>query len=99
MVATLGRTQPADRGCRTPGLAGDAASLCSLDEYASRVVDRAAEAAANARPLTGEPVVDGRSYLIRDVTSNPLLLGLLVGGAPIGAPLTGRSARRGSPAT
>jgi hypothetical protein len=87
VVATLGRTQPADRGCRTPGLTGDAASLCSLDEYASRVVDRAAEAAANARPLTGKPVVDGRSYLIRDVSSNPLLLGLLVGGAPIGAPL------------
>jgi hypothetical protein len=87
VVATLGRTQPADRGCGTPGLTGDAASLCSLDEYASRVVDRAAEAAANARPLTGEPVVDGRSYLIRDVSSNPLLLGLLVGGAPIGAPL------------
>jgi hypothetical protein len=53
VVATLGRTQPADRGCRTPGLTGDAASLCSLDDYASRVVDRAAEAAANARPLTG----------------------------------------------
>jgi hypothetical protein len=87
VVATLGRTQPADRGCRTPGLTGDAASLCSLDEYASRVVDRAAEAAANARPLTGKPVVDGRSYLIRDVSSDPLLLGLLVGGAPIGAPL------------
>jgi hypothetical protein len=87
VVGTLGRTQPADRGCRTPGLTGDAASLCSLDEYASRVVDRAAEAAANARPLTGKPVVDGRSYLIRDVSSNPLLLGLLIGGAPIGAPL------------
>ncbi len=87
VVATLGRTQPADRGCRTPGLTGDAASLCSLDDYASRVVDRAAEAAANARPLTGQPVVGGRSYLIRDVSSNALLLGLLVGGAPIGAPL------------
>jgi hypothetical protein len=87
VVATLGRTQPADRGCRTPGLTGDAASLCSLDDYASRVVDRAAEAAASARPLTGQPFVGGRSYLIRDVSSNPLLLGLLVGGAPIGAPL------------
>jgi hypothetical protein len=87
VVATLGRTQPADRGCRTPGLTGDAAWLCSLDAYAGRVVNRAAEAAKNARPLTGRPIVAGRSYIIRDVTSNALLLGLLVGGAPLGAPL------------
>jgi hypothetical protein len=87
VVATLGRTQPADRSCPDPSLQGDARELCTLDEYAVRVVDRAEQAVANARPITGTPVVGGRSYLIEDVTSNPLLLGLLVGGSAIGAPL------------
>ncbi len=87
IVATLGRTQPADRGCHDAGLKGDAASLCALDDYASRVVDRARAAVAAARPLSGRPVVGGDSYLIRDVASSPLLIGLLVGGQPVGAPL------------
>jgi hypothetical protein len=87
VVATLGRTQPADRGCPDQTLQGDARELCSLREYATRVVNRAEEAAANARPITGTPVVAGRSYLIQDVSSNPLLLGLLVGGPVVGAPL------------
>jgi hypothetical protein len=88
VVATLGRTQPADRGCQTPGLSGDAHELCSLDEYATRVVDRAQDALANAHEITGDPIVATRSYLIEDVTSNPILLGLLyTGDAPLGTPI------------
>jgi hypothetical protein len=87
IVATLGRTQPADRGCHQAGLNGDAQSLCTLNDYAGRVVDRAEVALENAKPISGTPTVAGQSYLIQDVTSNPLLLGLLIGGGPIGAPL------------
>jgi hypothetical protein len=89
LVATLGRTQPADRGCQDKALKGHAASLCSLNEYAGRVVDRAAQAVAAARPITGTPVVRASSYLIQDISSNAILLGLLVGGDnPVfGAPL------------
>jgi hypothetical protein len=91
MVGTLGRTQPADRGCHNKALSGDAQSLCSLDEYAGRVVDRAVTAADVATPLSGPPTVDSRSYLIEDVGSNPLLIGLLyvgtAGGTATGVPL------------
>ena len=88
VVATLGRTQPADRGCRTPGLTGDAASLCSLDDYASRVVDRAAAGggqrppahrpAGRRRPLLSDPRRHARTRCCSDCSC---------GGAPIGAPL------------
>jgi hypothetical protein len=87
VVATLGRTQPADRGCQTPGVSGDARELCSLDEYATRVVDRAEDALANATEVTASGV-EARSYLVQDVTSNPLLLGLLyTGDAGLGVPI------------
>src|SRR3954468_6615139 len=39
VVGTLGRTQPNRPGCRTPGLEGDAASVCALDTYSQMVVD------------------------------------------------------------
>jgi hypothetical protein len=88
VVGTLGRTQPGDRGCTDPTATDeDAQNLCKLHDYASRVVDRAELAAAAAKPLGGDPSVAARSYLIQDVTSSPLLLGLLYGGAPIGIPL------------
>jgi hypothetical protein len=87
IVGTLGRTQPADRGCADKALTGDAQSLCSLDDYATRVVDRAAQAARDARPLPAKAIVDGRSYLVQDVGTNPLLLGLLYAGAAAQAPL------------
>ena len=87
MVGTLGRTQPADRGCSEPGLTGDAASLCTLDDYAGRVVDRAGQAADAAQPIDGAPLVDARSYLITDPSSSAFLLGILVGGKPIGLPV------------
>lgn len=89
LVATLGRTQPADRGCPDKTLKGDAASLCALGEYSTRVVDRAGKALANATPIDGRPAVVAQSYLVEDVTSNAILLGLLIGGDnPVfGAPL------------
>jgi hypothetical protein len=87
MVGTLGRTQPADRGCHQPDLTGDAKSLCTLDDYAGRVVDRAGSALGSAQPLGGDPLVDARSYLIRDPSSNAFLLGILVGGDAAGIPV------------
>jgi hypothetical protein len=88
VVGTLGRTQPGDRGCGDPAATDeDAQNLCKLHDYADRVVDRAADAAAAAKPVGGDPLVAARSYLIEDVASSPLLLGLLYGGAPIGIPI------------
>jgi hypothetical protein len=88
VVGTLGRTQPADRSCSDPAAVGeDAQNLCKIRDYAARVVDRAAQAAANARPLSGAPVVAARSYLVEDVSSNPLLLGLVYGGSTVGVPI------------
>jgi hypothetical protein len=87
MVGTLGRSQPADRGCHDSTLKGDDESLCSLDDYAGRVVDRAAQAVDNAHPVGGAPDVDARSYLITDPATNGFLLGILVAGDPIGLPV------------
>ena len=87
VVATLGRTQPADRGCHDPAQTGDAQQLCTLDDYASRVVDRATEAVANADEITGDPIVAARSYLVEDVSSSALLLGMLYGGDAVGIPI------------
>jgi hypothetical protein len=87
VVGTLGRTQPADRGCADTTARGDALQLCKLDGYAWRVVDRAAQAVAHARPLRGRARVGAESFLVEDVGSNPLLLGLLYGGQAVGAPL------------
>ena len=77
VVATLGRTQPGDRGCTDPAaVTEDAQNLCKIDDYAARVVDRAAQAAANAQPLGGNPLVAARSYLVRTSATNALILGL-----------------------
>ena len=89
VVGTLGRTQPGDRGCTDPGAVGeDAQNLCKINDYAGRVVDRAAQAAANAQPLGGDPVVSARSYLVQDPATNAPILGLQYAGGPLGAPLT-----------
>jgi hypothetical protein len=88
VVGTLGRTQPADRGCHDAALPdGDAKNICMLDDYAQRVVDRAADAAASARRLGGRPDVRAQSFLITDPSSNPLLLGMLYAGAAAGMPV------------
>jgi hypothetical protein len=88
VVGTLGRSQPADRGCHDPSATtADAKNICALDDYASRVVDRTADAVANARPLTGKAMVAATSYLITDPASSPLLLGMLYGGAAAGIPI------------
>jgi hypothetical protein len=89
MMGTLGRTQPADRGCPDKSIAAksDAEYLCALDEYANRVVERAGEAAGSAQPITGAPVVAARSYLVQDVATSALILGLNYAGDPLGAPI------------
>jgi len=88
VVGTLGRTQPADRSCSDPtATTQDAQNLCKLHDYAARVVDRAAQAVANAQPVSGNPVVAARSYLIEDASSNALILGLEYGGSAVGVPL------------
>lgn len=89
MVGTLGRTQPADRGCTAAPLPapGPARDLCSIDSYASRVVERAEDAAIAARPLGGSAQVAARSYLIQDAAVNGAILGLNYAGQPAGAEL------------
>jgi hypothetical protein len=87
VVATLGRTQPADRGCSDATTTGDERELCTLDEYATRVVDRAAQAAVSAQEIKGNPIVAASSYLVVDTSSSPLLLGLLYGGSAVGVPI------------
>jgi hypothetical protein len=88
VVGTLGRTQPADRGCSDPGaVTEDQQNICKISSYAARVVDRAAEAVANAEPLGGDPVVAARSYLVQDVATNALIMGMEYAGDPAGIPL------------
>jgi hypothetical protein len=88
VVGTLGRTQPADRGCSDPAaVTEDQRNLCMIDGYAERVVDRAADAVAAAEPLGGDPVVAARSYLVQDVATNALIMGMEYAGGPVGVPL------------
>ncbi|MEA2403764.1 MAG: hypothetical protein QOE08_411 [Thermoleophilaceae bacterium] len=87
MVGTLGRTQPADRGCADKSLTGDAQNLCSLNEYSSRVVSRTAQAVDVAKPIPGKPSVAATSYLIQDPATSALILGLNYAGDPVGAPI------------
>ena len=89
VVGTLGRTQPADRGCTAAPLppAGPARDLCSINDYAERVVERAEDAAVAAKPLGGSPTVGARSFLLQDVATNAPILGLSYAGQPVGAEL------------
>ena len=88
VVGTLGRTQPADRGCDDPAAVGDdARNLCAIRDYAARVVDRAEQAAAVAQPLSGPANVAARSYLVEDAATNALILGLEFAGDTFGVPL------------
>ena len=87
MVGTVGRTQPADRGCADKTKTGDALQLCKLDDYATRVVNRAADAVKSAKAIPGAPVVAAESFLVEDPATNPLLLSLLYAGAAAGAPV------------
>src|SRR5205823_5657000 len=89
VVGTLGRTQPARRACPDPTKpdGSDAQSLCTVDDYAQRVTDRTAQAVAGAQPIAGKPVIDMKSYLIQDVASNALILGLDYAGDPVGVPI------------
>jgi hypothetical protein len=89
MVGTLGRTQPADRGCDTAPLppAGAPRDLCSIRSYAERVVERSEDAAIAAKPVGGDPAVAARSYLVQDPAANAPILGLEFVGRAAGAEL------------
>jgi hypothetical protein len=65
----------------------EAQDLCKIHDYAARVVDRAAQAAATAQPLGGSPSVVSRSYLVEDAATNALILGLEYAGGSFGVPL------------
>jgi hypothetical protein len=88
---TLGRSQPND------GPSYDACErdeYCALDHYAGRVVAAVGRALAGASALTGDPIVDGHSYLIEEpLVHNAILLaatspaGKLIG-VPIDRALT-----------
>jgi hypothetical protein len=86
--ATLGRTQPNDRGCQDKSITdADKKNLCALDEYAGRVVTRAEQVVSGARRLTGAPLVRSGSYLVQDLATNATILGLDYAGAPAGVPI------------
>jgi hypothetical protein len=90
-VATLGRSQPNRGSCANAALTGAAMQRCTLDNYAGRVATRAEYALASSpssgrvQVLTGIPSVGLSSYLMFDVSTNPLLNGLIYGGAAAGA--------------
>jgi hypothetical protein len=90
IVGTLGRTQPAREDCPTSkkGDSDPPSAICKLDDYAKRVIDRAAQALKHATLLSGKPVVSSKTYLIQDPADNGIVyLGLGVAGDPIGVKL------------
>ncbi|MDQ1689800.1 MAG: hypothetical protein QOK42_2775 [Frankiaceae bacterium] len=86
-VATLGRTHTAGPRCQTPGLSGDAAGVCAIDGYATRVMNHAREAIANAKPLTGKAVVGMHSFMLMDLAENAPIVSMSYAGTLIGAPV------------
>jgi hypothetical protein len=90
-VATLGRSQPNRGSCANAALTGAAMQRCTLDNYAQRVAARvqyalsSPPASGRVQMLTGAPSVGLSSYLMLDVSTNPLLNGLIYGGAAAGA--------------
>jgi hypothetical protein len=88
-VGTLGRSQPADHDCPTPGLAGAAKDQCRLDAYAARVARKVAAALAIATPVTasGKPIVAMHSYVVDDTVTNAPIFGLAYAGTVVGAPI------------
>lgn len=86
MIGTFGRTQPKERADAACPKEGDSKQLCKIDAYARRIVDLAGDAAARATPLGGPPRVDSRSYLITDVATNAIIVGLEVPGQVAGIP-------------
>jgi hypothetical protein len=88
-VGTLGREQPERADCTDPSVTEAAArDLCSLDNYAGRVVTKIKEALSpqHSQPVTGTPIVAMNSYLLSDTTTNGVLLAGEYGGQVIGAP-------------
>jgi hypothetical protein len=88
-VGTLGREQPERASCPDPTVTGqDAQNLCSLDQYASRVVTKIKDALTpqHGQVLTGDPTVAMNSYYLSDTTTNGVLLAGEYAGTGIGAP-------------
>ena len=88
-VGTLGREQPARADCPTGGPDSDpAGALCKLDAYSARMATKVQRALAAASPLTGQPLVAMKSYLMTEPATNPVLAGAGFGGVAIGAPIS-----------
>jgi len=88
-VATLGRTQPTDRGCNASlRTATDTDSTCALRSYATRVMSRVVQAVDSAQPLDASAAsIDLHSYLMVDPATNPVLFPAAYGGTVIGVPI------------
>ena len=87
-VGTLGREQPERASCTDPNVTQQAAKdLCSLDNYAGRLVTKIQDALSlHSQLLTGTPIVAMNSYLLSDTTTNAVLLAGEYAGQAIGAP-------------
>lgn len=87
VIGTFGRTQPERGGdaCKGRPEGSEAAGLCRIDDYATKVVARAQAALTTATPLAGPPVVAGSSYLIQDAATNAPILGFSTFGPTAGA--------------
>ena len=88
-VGTLGREQPERASCTDPTVTEQSAKdLCSLDNYAGRVLTKIKDALSpqHAQTVTGNPVVAMNSYFLSDTTTNAVLLAGEYAGQAIGAP-------------
>ena len=97
MVGTLGRTQPADRGCSDPAAReGEQRDLCAHPRLRGRG-SSTGPSRPRRRPSrsAARRGVEARSYLIEDPATNALLLGPEPGRRPAGRRSTARSPRRG----
>ncbi len=97
MVGTLGRTQPADRGCAAaplPPAGPDARPV--LDRRVRRARGRARRGRRRRRPSrwAATPLVEARSFLVQDVATNAPILGLNVAGRARGRRAQPRRSRR-----
>jgi len=89
-VGTLGRTQPRrDGGAACAPDRTEEGALCELDAYAGELVEevRALVDGEGLTELSGPEVVDARTYLVQDASTNPALLGIVGAGEIAGAPV------------
>ncbi|MHB8571353.1 MAG: hypothetical protein ACYDAY_00135 [Candidatus Dormibacteria bacterium] len=94
LVADVGRSQPNRSSCSAAELASgayatdprDVDTSCSMSKYGSQVLGYAQQALAAAQPLT-QSGVTADTYWIREVAHNAALVGLVVAGDVVGAPI------------